>query len=133
MSLAKRIFLLLLAASLAAGCAWAYWQHQMLRDARLKEEARLLAEAEEALNRLARDLKRYEEARAQVGAESGFARHEKVALSARLSAAELARLEDILQRAYADEGFLLLKNFSLGWSGERELALQLNGEKVFVR
>lgn len=133
MSLAKRLALLLLAASLAGGFAWTYWQHQMLVDARLKEESRTLADAEEALNRLARDLRRYEEARAHVGAEAGFARHEKVALSARLSPAELARIEEILRRAYADEGFLLLRSFSLGWSGERELSLQLNGEKVFVR
>lgn len=133
MSLAKRIFLLLLVSSLAGGFAWVYWQHQMMRDARLKEEARLLADAEEASNRLARDLKRYEDARAHVGAEAGFARHEKVVLSAKLSAAELARIEEIFQRAYTDEGFLLLKSFSMGWRDGRELALELNGEKVFVR
>jgi type II secretory pathway component PulJ len=133
MSLLRRMSLLLAVAALLAGAAWAVWQHQGLRAQRLQDEVRQLAEAEEAFNRLGRDLKRFEEARTKVGAESGFARHEKIALSARLSAAELARLNDILQRAYADEGFLLLKNFSLGWGQQGELALQLNGEKVFVR
>jgi len=132
MPLAKRMLILLACASFLAGAAFVFWQHEDRRAGRLAEEARLLAETEREMTVLARDIRRYEEAKGRIGQASGLARHEKVALAARFSPEELSRLPEVLQRAYGGDGFLLLRRFSLAWREQGELALELAGEKVFL-
>lgn len=132
MPLVKRILILLVFSSFVAGIAFAFWQHEERRAGRLAEEARHLTEAEREMSALARDIRRYEEAKGRIGETSGLPRHETVALAVRLSPDELARLPQVLRRAYGGEGFLLLRHFTLSWRDQSELALELTGEKVFL-
>ncbi len=141
MPLTKKITLLLVAGSVLLALALLTWRFELARSQALTEQQRLLADAEQKLVQLSRDIQRYEAARGLLGsAGQVMARHEKIALGARFSAAELARINDVLNRAYQGDGFLLLKNFSLQWTSgngagdaDASLRLDMTGEKVFLR
>lgn len=133
MTLIRRMLILLFLASLLFSAAFVFLQHEDRRAQLLDEEKNMLARTEQELARLDRELSRFEAARGRFSPTDGLARHEKVAVAARLSPAELARLNELLRHAYAGDGFFLFKNFSLRWSGERELSLEMIGEKIFLR
>jgi len=107
----------------------------------LAEQKNQLGAAEQKLAQLARDIQQYEAATQSLGGNSkNLARHEKVALGARFAPGDLARIHEVLTRAYQGDGFLLLKNFSLEWKsgnslGDTSASLQMDmaGEKVFLR
>jgi cell division protein FtsL len=136
MSLLRRLMILISVAALCCGISVAWWQYHERLANRLEEQTRALAEAEDAANVLARDLRSYEAAKREAGAQAGFARHEKVAIGAKLTPAELTRITEVFARVYGGDGFFLLKNFSLAWgsgAGGAALDMQFVGEKVFVR
>lgn len=141
MPLNKKITMLLAAASVLLAFALFFWRYEAAQAAALAEQQRHLLDAEQKLIQLDRDIKRYEAARGLLGAGGeALARHEKIALAARFTTAELARINEVLARAYEGDGFLLLKNFSLGWQGGEgqavggeSLQLEMSGEKVFLR
>ncbi len=141
MPLNKKIAILLAASSMLLAFALFFWRYEAVQAAALAEQQRHLVDTEQKLIQLARDIKRYEAARGLLGAGGeAMARHEKIALAARFTTAELARINEVLARAYEGDGFLLLKNFSLGWQGGESqsasgesLQLEMTGEKVFLR
>ncbi len=141
MPLNKKIAILLAVSSTFLALVLFFWRYEAVQAVGLAEQQRHLVDAEQKLVQLGRDIQRYEVARGMLGAEGeAMARHEKISLGARFSAAELARINEVLTRAYEGDGFLLLKNFSLTWMGgmgvmdtEASLQLDMTGEKVFLR
>lgn len=138
MPISKKILILLSIVSVALAIALFFFHLETERGQRLAEARRQAGDADLQLQQLARDIQKFNTTRSQLGADGGnaMARHEKVALAAHLSPAELARINDIFARAYTQDGFLLVKSFSMHWSGTEtgaSLSLELGGEKVFVR
>ncbi|GBG04059.1 hypothetical protein AZSI13_33860 [Azospira sp. I13] len=140
MPLSKRIFLILAASSTLLAALLFVWQMQTAKAAMLAEQKNQLGAAEQKLAQLARDIQQYEAATQSLGGGKSLARHEKVALGARFAPGDLARIHEVLTRAYQGDGFLLLKNFSLEWKsgnslGDTSASLQMDmaGEKVFLR
>jgi hypothetical protein len=148
MTLQRKIFVLLLAVTLAlAGALFAYRLMDMKKVA-LQKQYNAFVMARQDLQELARSVANYEVARARLGQGGGIARHERVSLETSFSPGELPRLQDLLNRAYEGDGFLLLHHFDLSWADRtseqgsegpatsarpgQQLTLSLNGEKIFT-
>lgn len=111
MTLTRRMLILLFLTSLLFSAAFMFWRHEDRRAHLLDEEKNMLARTEQELARLDRDLSRFEAARGRFSPADGLARHEKVAVAARLSPAELARLNELLHHAYAGKVSSCSKTF----------------------
>jgi hypothetical protein len=145
MPLNKKTFWLLAVSSTFLALAMLFYLIQTAQGASLRDQRRMLADTDQQLGQLARDVKRYEDAKDMLSLGGGaIARHEKVSISSRFSPGDLPRLNDFLSYAYDANGFFLMRNFSLQWSevenegsagkpAEATLSLNLNGEKVFTR
>ena len=145
MPLQKKTFLLIAFSCIVLALSIFLYSVSEARATALLSQRAVLANAEQQIAQLRRDVERYESTRSQLkkGEGGGVARHEKVAISSTFTPAELPRINELFEHAYDADGFLLLRNFSLQWSessrgqdttgSEATLALSIFGEKIFTQ